>query len=253
MKRSISFARLVGVTLLRDPLSYLFCIGTPTGMLLLFYTIYANMPTDGRANMLIFRPDVLTPGIAFFGFTFVMLLGALLVSRDRGTAFLDRLRATPLRTIDFLAGYIIPLFLLGVAQCVLTFGIGAILCATLSVPLSFGRCLLSILSLLPALIFFICLGIGFGSILSATAAPGITSLLITLAGMMGGVWMPIETMPKLERVFAFLPFLHMVRLGRGAALGGEGILLHLVVTLLYTVPAILLPVFLFPRALKKGK
>ncbi len=254
MKRAMQFSRLVAVSLLRDPLSYIFCIGTPTGMLLLFYVIYACVPAEGRANVQMFRPDVLTPGIAVFGFTFVMLLGTLVVSRDRTTAFLDRLCATPLRTADFLIGYTLPLLVLGIVQCVLTLGVGAILGATIEAPLSLLGCLRTVLALLPSLLFFIGLGIAFGSLLSATAAPGVTSILITLSGMMGGIWMPLETMPKLERVFAFFPFMHFVRLGQNAMSGtATELWLHIAVTLAYTALALAFPLWAFPHAMKKGK
>ncbi len=254
MKRGLLFSRLVGLTLLRDPLSYVFCVGTPTGMLLLFYIIYACVPAEGRANVLIFRPDILTPGICFFGFTFVMLLAALLVARDRTTAFLDRLSATPLRTADFLVGYLIPLFILGVAQCVLTLGVGAILGATVEAPLSFVGCIRAVAALMPVLIFFIGLGIGFGSLLSANAAPGATSFLITLSGMMGGVWMPLSTMPKLERAFSFFPFVHMVRLGQNAMAGvTTDVWLHLGVSLAYTALAVAFPLWAFSHSLQKNR
>ncbi len=254
MKRGLLFSRLVGLTLLRDPLAYIFCIGTPAGMMLLFYIIYVGMPAEAQANVTIFRPDILTPGIAVFGFTFVMLLATLVVSRDRTTAFLERLCATPLRTADFLIGYVMPLLALGVGQCVMTLVVGAVLGATVNAPLTFTGCIASLVSLMPTLLFFIGMGIGFGSVLSATAAPGITSLLITLTGMMGGIWMPLDTMPKLERVCAFFPFLHMVRLGQGAMSGVcPDVWLHLTVTLAYTALAVIAPLVLFPRALRKGK
>ncbi len=252
MKRSLTFSRLVGLTLLRDPLSYIFCVATPTGLMFLFYIIYSCVPTEGRGNVAMFRPDILTPGIVFFGFSFVMLLTTLVVSRDRSTAFLDRLRATPLRTQDFLIGYFLPLFAVGVVQSVLTFTVGAVLGATVEAPFAIVGTLASFVSLLPALLFFIGLGLVFGSLLSETAAPGVTSFLITLAGMMGGVWMPLENMPKLERILQAFPFLHMVRLGQGAMQGiAQDVWLHLGVSLAYTIAALALPLWTFPRALKK--
>ncbi len=254
MKRSLSFSRLVGLSLLRDPLSYIFCVGTPTGLMLLFYIIYVSMSPEARENVVTFRPDVLTPGIAFFGFAFVMLFGTLVVSRDRTTAFLDRLQATPLRTVDFLVGYTLPLFVLGIMQCILTICFGAVLGATVDAPLAFGGCVLTVLALLPALLFFIGLGITFGSLLSATAAPGATSVLITLSGMMGGIWMPLETAPKLEKLFSCFPFLHMVRLSQDAmSLTWDATWVHLLVTFVYTLVGVVLPLWLFPRALKRGK
>ncbi len=255
MRRALLFSRRIGLELLRDPLSYIFCVATPVGMLLLFYVIYVNMPQEALSGVAIFRPDVLTPGIAFFGFTFVMLFATLLISRDRGSAFLDRLRATPMRTVDFLVGYTLPLFVLGILQCVLTFCVGGILGATVDGgTLTFSGCVVSIVSLLPALVFMIALGVLFGVSLSEMAAPGVSSVLITLAGMMGGVWMPVSDMPKLETAFSCLPFLHMVKLGQGGmTLSTPNIWLHLGVTCAYLVVAVAAALWAFPHALKKEK
>ncbi len=254
MRRSLLFARRVAMELLRDPLSYIFCIGTPTGLMLVFYIIYMSVPEEGRANVKIFRPDMLTPGIAFFGFAFVMLLATLIISRDRSTAFLDRLRATPMRTADFLVGYAVPLLVLGLVQCLLTLIVGAILGALAGAPLTFWGVLRSIPALLPGLLFFIGCGMSFGSLLSEVSAPGVSSILITMSGLMGGIWMPLADMPKLEKVFACFPFMHMVRLGQGAMLGDtKDIGLHIGISLAYTAVVIALPLWLFPRALKRGK
>lgn len=89
-----------------------------------------------------------------------------------------------------------------------------------------------------SLVFFIGVGLLFGALLSQNAAPGLVSVVITLSGVMGGVWMPLEDMPKLERVFSVLPFVHGVRLARGAYRGGaEHFGLHLGVTLAAAVLA----------------
>ena len=217
--RGICFGGRVTRELLRDPLSYIFCLLTPMGMQLLFFIIWSNVPEAGRANMEIFRADTLAPGIAYFGFSFVMLFGSLLLSRDRSTAFLTRL-------------YALPLFALGLGQMLLTFSFAAVLGAVAGTPLSFAGVLRSALALLPSLVFFIGVGLLFGALLSENAAPGLVSVVITLSGVLGGVWMPLETMPKLERVFSALPFLHGVRLARGAYRGGaDHFGLHLAVTL----------------------
>ncbi len=253
MRRGLLFSRRIMWELLRDPLSYIFCVVTPMGMMLLFYVIYVNMPAEAATPM--FRPDVLTPGIAFFGFAFVMLFASLLVSRDRDTAFLDRLRATPMRCADFLLGYTLPLLVLGLVQCVLTFSVGGILGATVeNGELTFVGCLGSIGALMPALFFMIFLGVFLGSLMSSMAAPGVSSLIVTLAGVMGGVWMPITDLPKLEKVFMFFPFLHMVRLGQGGAVFQvPDLWLNLGVSFGYLFIAACFAMWTFPHMLKKQK
>lgn len=236
--RGLYFGGRVTRELLRDPLSYIFCLLTPMAMQLLFFVIWYNAPEAGRANMEIFRADTLAPGIAYFGFSFVMLFGSLLLSRDRSTAFLTRLYATPMAAADFLIGYALPLLVLGVGQMILTFSFAAILGAVGGTPLSFVGVIRSAVALLPSLVFFVGVGLLFGALLSENAAPGLVSVVITLSGVLGGVWMPLDTMPKLEKVFSFLPFLHGVRLARGAYRGGaEHFGLHLAVSLISAVLA----------------
>ena len=62
--RGLYFGGRVTRELLRDPLSYIFCLLTPMGMQLMFFIIWSNVPEAGRANMEIFRADTLAPGIA---------------------------------------------------------------------------------------------------------------------------------------------------------------------------------------------
>lgn len=230
--RGLYFGGRVARELVRDPLSYIFCLLTPMAMQVLFFTIYVNMPTSARAGMEIFRPDTLSVGVAYFSFSFVMLFAALLLSRDRSRAFLTRLYATPMTAMDFLLGYALPLVVLGVMQMILTFSFAAVLGGASGYPLHLIGILRAALALLPSLLFFIALGLAFGALLSENAAPGLVSVIITLSGVMGGVWMPLEDMPSLRRVFSFLPFLHGVRLAREVYRGGaDSIWLSLVVTI----------------------
>lgn len=241
--RGLCFSGRVTRELLRDPLSYIFCLCTPMAMQLLFFIIWYNMPEAARANMEIFRADTLAPGIAYFGFSFVMLFGSLLLSRDRSSSFLTRLYATPMTAVDFLAGYALPLFVLGIGQMILTFSFAAVLGAVGGTYLSPVGVMRAALALLPSLVFFIGVGLLFGALLSQNAAPGLVSVVITLSGVMGGVWMPLDDMPKLERVFSVLPFVHGVRLARGAYQGGaEHFGLHLAVTLGFTALSVFLAV-----------
>ena len=71
-----------------------------------------------------------------------------------------------------------------------------------------------IFSQLPILITNIFLGILFGIIFNDKTAPGICSVLISLAGILGGCWMPIETMGGFETFCRILPFYPSVYIGR---------------------------------------
>ena len=59
-----------------------------------------------------------------------------------------------------------------------------------------------------------CTGILFGTIFNDKSAPGVCSVFISLAGILGGCWMPLETMGGFETFCRFLPFYPSVYIGR---------------------------------------
>ena len=104
MKRSLVFARRNLKELLRDPLSYIFCLGFPIVMLLVMTAINSMIPVG---TMDLFNIKKLAPGIAVFALSFVMLFATLSISKDRTGAFLTRLFASPMRSYEFILGYIL--------------------------------------------------------------------------------------------------------------------------------------------------
>ena len=70
------------------------------------------------------------------------------------------------------------------------------------------------LSQLPILLINIFLGILFGTLFNDKTAPGICSIFISLSGILGGCWMPIETMGSFELFCRFLPFYPSIYIGR---------------------------------------
>ena len=97
------FAKRNTREILRDPLTLLFGLGFPVILLLLLTMIQRNVPVS------MFELDHLTPGIVVFGYSFLALFAALLVSRDRCTSFLLRLFSSPMGASDFILGYLLPM------------------------------------------------------------------------------------------------------------------------------------------------
>ncbi len=207
--------------LLRDPLSYLFCLGFPVVMLILMTIINKSIPAE--ANMTVFRIDNLCAGITVFGLTFLMLFAALLVSKDRSSSFLMRLYASPMTAVDFIAGYYIPLMLLAVIQSAITFGISFVIALIEGVSLNVVNILLAILTLVPSMILFIGFGLFFGSMFSQNAAPGLCSVIISAASILGGIWMDVDAIGgAIASVCKALPFYHSVNAARCAVDGSLG-------------------------------
>ncbi|MDE7076326.1 MAG: ABC transporter permease [Clostridia bacterium] len=211
MRTARAFIKRNTLEILRDPLQYIFCLGFPVVMIVLFQVI--NKFTAG--NTPVFDAPSLIPGIIMFSFTFVMLSVALLTSKDRTSAFLVRLYTSPMRTVDFVLGYTVPCFVVGVGQEVVCIAFGWIVSLIVGgTYFSFGAAMLLMIGMLPILLICIFLGVLIGSVLNDKAAPGITSVLISAAGILGGAWMPLDTMGGFETFCRVLPFYPSVYIGR---------------------------------------
>lgn len=211
MRTARAFIKRNILEILRDPLQYIFCLGFPVVMIVLFQVI--NKFTAG--NTPVFDAPSLIPGIIMFSFTFVMLSVALLTSKDRTTAFLVRLYTSPMRTVDFVLGYTVPCLVIGVGQEIICIAFGWIVSLIVGgTYFSFGAALLLIVGMLPMLLICIFLGVLFGSVLNDKAAPGITSVIISAAGILGGAWMPLDAMGGFETFCRVLPFYPSVYIGR---------------------------------------
>ena len=211
MKRTAVFFRRCVKEMLRDPISYIFCLGFPVVMLVLF----AVIAHFSGGNTPVFALPSLLPGILMFSYSFVMLVTALLVSSDRTGAFLMRLYTSPMRTREFVFGYVMTSQLIGLAQSVIALLAGWALSAVTGEPyFSLGRALLLLVWMFPVLLLFVFLGFLFGTVLNSKSAPGLCSVLISGAGILGGAWMPLDAMGGFEVFCRALPFYPAVYIGR---------------------------------------
>ena len=249
--KSLVFADRVGKEIRRDPLSYIFCLGFPIVMLVIMSIVDSSIPA--QANMTVFHIYNLAPGIAYFGLTFVMLFTAIQVSKDRTTALLLRLYASPLKAADYVMGYTLPVFVLGLVQMSICFAVAYIVGRCQGYVFSVPEILLSMLFLIPSLLMFTGIGILFGSAVSEKAAPGLCSIIISAVGMIGGIWMDIDGIGGvLKKVATVLPFYHGVSLARAPFADAPGeISPALIRTLGFGVLFYVLAVAVFTGKMKK--
>ncbi len=190
----------------RDPIVVILSVAQPVFYLILFNLIAKSDPTAP----VIFDLAYFIPGIILFCFGLLTLFMALLLARDRQRAFLTRLLVSPLRTTDFVLGYLlalIPFALFQVAACLIT---GFIL----GLDLHWGI-LFSLVVFIPLAVSCTALGIVAGSLFSENAAPAIGSLFVVVITFLGGVWMDLGVLGGLfERIAYLLPFAHAVDAGR---------------------------------------
>ena len=251
MNRMTAFAGRNLKELLRDPLSYIFCIGFPLVMLIVMTMVNSSIPAE--AGMTIFRIDNLSAGISVFGLTFVMLFTCLSVSKDRAGSFLVRLYASPMRPWDFIIGYMLPVFVLAVAQSIVTFAASLLVGIVTDVELSILGCMAAVVSQLPLSVMMISTGLLFGTLFSEKAAPGLCSIVISLASFLGGVWFDVEGIDGvLNDICTALPFFHGTKAGRMTValdFGGD-FLLHIAVMSGYAVAVTAISILLFRRKMK---
>ena len=250
MNRVLAFSGRNLKELLRDPLSYIFCLGFPLVMLVIMSIINQSIPPE--AGMTIFNIENLSGGIAMFGQSFIMLFTCLTVSKDRSGAFLTRLYATPMRSADFISGYTLPVLLLAVIQSAITFAASMIAAVILGGSISFVGALTAIAALIPGAVFFIAAGLLFGALFNEKAAPGLCSIIISLASLLGCVWFDAESAGGVMLdICRALPFYHCVKAARMAVtLQCDGIGAHLLIVAGYAVGSSVLAALVFRNKMR---
>lgn len=241
--RTFSFAKRTAKEILRDPLTLLFGLGFPCVLILLLSAIQANVPVS------MFEINALAPAMTIFGLSFMTLFSASLIAKDRESAFLVRLYATPMRALHFVLGYTLPLLPMALLQSLSCFIVGFFL--GLDVTVNVLWCLFFII---PVALFFIALGLLFGSILTQKQAGGICGGLLTnLSAWLSGIWFDVQLVGgAFETVANLLPFAHAVKLEKAVFAGNfEDVLLSLLVVLGYALATTLVAVLLFLRQMKK--
>ncbi len=215
--RISAYAKRCMLELVRDPLSYVFALGFPLVMLIVMTFVNESIPPE--AGMSVFRVDSLAPAVYVFGLSFLMLFTALLVSKDRAEAFLVRLYISPMQRADFMLGYTVPVLGLAVLQGIITMLAALVIAAFTDVPLNIAGILPVLAVSVPAMLLFIGFGLLFGSLFGDKSAPPLSSVVISLASFLGGMWMDLDRMGGdsfLVKLCDALPFYHAVRAGRMA-------------------------------------
>ncbi|MBR3873725.1 MAG: ABC transporter permease [Clostridia bacterium] len=239
----MTFARRCAKEILRDPLNLCFGLGFPLVLLGLLSAIQANIPVS------LFKIDALTPGITVFGLSFMTLFSATLVARDRESAFLQRLYTTPMRGVDFIMGYMLPLLPIALGQTVVCYVCAAALGLKFSVNV-----LYAVLGNIPMAVFQIALGLMCGSVLGVKQVGGICGALLTnLSAWLSGVWFDLDLVGgAFGKVADALPFVHAVQMEKALfhadwSAAAEHVLPIAVYAVLTTAAA----VWLFLRQMKK--
>ena len=229
--------------ILRDPINLAFGLGFPLVLILLLSAIQANIPVA------LFEIQHLTPGVTVFGLSFLTLFSATEISKDRSSAFLQRLYTTPMTPADYILGYTLPIIPIAVMQSVVCY-IAAI-CLGLNLTVNI---LLSVVATIPCSLLYIALGLLCGSIFNDKQVGGICGGLLTnLAAWLSGIWFDLELVGGVFKKISYaLPFVHCVDMQRAVLKGNlAGIFPHLWWVLGYSAVLLAVSVLVFLRQMKK--
>ena len=241
--RMLTFARRCFKEILRDPLNLAFGLGFPLVLLLLLSAMQANIPVP------MFEIDHLAPGITVFGLSFITLFSATLVAKDRESAFLQRLYTTPLRAVDFILGYMLPMIPIAIGQTVICYLVAISLGLTVSANIVYA-----IIGIIPMAVFYITLGLLCGSLLGVKQVGGVCGALLTnLSAWLSGVWFETDLLgDTFQTVACSLPFFHGVELERQLVRGDfTDVGVHIFPVVDYGILVSAVAVLCFLRQMKK--
>ena len=238
MMRILTLTKRNMLETMRDPLSLVFTIGMPLVMEILFYAIFHNL-TDQ------FDMRYLAPGIVAFSQAFLTLFTGLLLAVDRNTSFLTRLYVSEAKSYEFILGYAFAVLPIALVQSVLFFVVGGLFDTSLfGVGMVYGI----LLSLVTAL-FFIALGILFGSLCNEKSIGGVSSIAIVGQSVLSCMWFPTTGLSEgFMTAMRVLPFKNAALALQNALLGNNAFVdlgLPVLIVLAYAVAVMIAAILCF--------
>ena len=233
--RTLNFAKRNFKEIIRDPLSIIFSVLLPLFLLFIFKQI--NIPNES------YELHNFTPGIVVFGFSFITLFTAMLVSKDRTSSLLIRLGISPMKPIGYILGYMLSIIPLILIQNVLFF----ILAIALGLSFSINIIWAILISIVVA-ILFIAIGIILGSLFSEKASSGISSIVVQLVCFTSGMYFPRELLGDVfSRICEYLPFESCVTIIKGVINANlESITIRNIIFFsIYTILALIISILIF--------
>ena len=226
MKKLFALVRRNLLEIVRDPLSIVFCIAFPVVMLVFMQLFVKSIP--GTPDN--FQIENYAMGICVFGYTFTSMFVAMNIASDKNSSFNKRIEVSPVSRATYLCSFVLSGLPVALCQTLLFFAI--------AIPFGFpldSRLPLAVVSLFPSALFYISVGVLLGTLCKNEKQTGpINSIIVSLASMLGGVFMPINSFTGAFKVFVdVLPFKHTVEIAGNFYGVGDGVL-NLIIVLAYT-------------------
>ena len=235
--RTLNFAKRNFKEIIRDPLSIIFSVLLPLFLLFIFKQI--NIPNES------YELHNFTPGIVVFGFSFITLFTAMLVSKDRTSSLLIRLGISPMKSIEYILGYMLSIIPLIIIQNVLFFILAIVLGLSFSINIIWAMLISIVVAIL-----FIAIGIIIGSLFSEKASSGISSIVVQLVCFTSGMYFPRELLgDAFSKICEYLPFESCVTIIKGIMNNNlESITIrNIIVFLVYTIIIVTISIIVFRK------
>ena len=235
--RILNFAKRNFKEIIRDPLSIIFSVLLPLFLLFIFKQI--NIPSES------YELHNFTPGIVVFGFSFITLFTAMLVSKDRTSSLLIRLGISPMKPIEYILGYMLSIIPLILIQNVLFFILAIFLGLSFSINIIWAMLISIVVAIL-----FIAIGIIIGSLFSEKASSGISSIVVQLVCFTSGMYFPRELLGDVfSKICEYLPFESCVTIIKGIMNANlESITIrNIIVFLVYTTIMFTISIIVFRK------
>ncbi len=239
--RSLTFAKRNLKEIIREPLNVIFSIMLPLILLILFQQF------DIPAEAYIIKN--FAPSIIIFGFCFLTMSASVLIAKDRTTSFLSRLFTSPLKSSEFIFGYLISLIPVALIQIILFFTTSVFL----GLPLD-KNLFITVIALIFIAIIFIALGILLGSLCGDKAVAGVSSVVVQLFAFTSGMYFDIQaTGGFIATLSNILPFRYMIDLSRALLDGNYNNLLKPILMItIFGILTIIISIIVFKKRSKSS-
>ena len=235
--RTLNFAKRNFKEIIRDPLSLIFAIILPLFLLFIFQQF--DIPSVS------YKLENFTPGIVVFGFSFITMFTAMLISKDRTTSLLIRLGISPMKPIEYILGYMLSIIPIILIQNILFFILAIILGLDFSINIIWTILVSIIISIL-----FVAIGIIIGSISSEKASSGISSIIVQLVCFTSGMYFPKEALGNVfGRICEYLPFESCLTILKGIMNNNLEIIeaRNIIIFNIYTIAILIIAVMIFKK------
>jgi ABC-2 type transport system permease protein len=225
---------------LRSPRYFVFVVGMPVGLFLLFASLYGSGSQDGVSGK-----AWLMVSMSVFGAMGAAVSVGGRIAGERQVGWTRQLRLTPLPGWAYVAAKAGTALLVAVPALALVYAVGA---AVEGVRLPAAHWAEAAGWSLLALAPFVALGIWLGHRLTVDVLGPLSGALFTALGVLGGIWVPIDQLPSgLRSVARDLPSYWLAQAGR-APLAGSWVGWHGIgVLALWTVVFALLAALAYRR------